>query len=102
MLHNSFGILLAERVFGPTLVNSAGRRVFVRDIGRQHVREDLGTIPTLADCLRETPLRPWMAGARAHPADADPPDVACGGPSDPLPDVRLDGEPDILTSETSS
>ena len=100
VLHNSFGILLAEQVFGPALVNSAGRRVFVRDVGRQHVREDLGTIPTLADCLRDTPLRPWMAGARAHLAD--PPDGVCGGPADSPHNVRLDGEPDSLTSESSA
>ncbi len=64
ILHNSFGIALAEQVFGPAITNSSGRRVFVREIGIQHVLEDLGFIPTLAECLEETPLRPWMAGAR--------------------------------------
>ena len=64
ILHNSFGIALAERVFGPAVTNSKGRRVFVWDIGLQHVLEDLGFVPTLAKCLDETPLRPWMAGAR--------------------------------------
>lgn len=64
VLHNSFGILLAEQMFGAALTNSAGRRVFVRDLGFQHVIEDLGFVPTLADCLAETPLRPWMAGSR--------------------------------------
>jgi hypothetical protein len=63
VLHNAFGILLAEQVFGPALVNTAGRRVFTRDIGLQHVREDLGFVPSLAECLAELPLRPWMAGA---------------------------------------
>ena len=64
LLHNSFGILLAEQVFGPALVNSDGKRVFVRDIGEQHVLEDLGLIPSLAECLRELPPRLWMAGAK--------------------------------------
>ena len=64
ILHNSFGIALAEQVFGPAITNSSGRRVFVREIGAQHVLEDLGFIPTLAECLAETPLRPWMVGAR--------------------------------------
>jgi hypothetical protein len=63
VLHNAFGILLCEQVFGAALTNSDGRRVFIRDIGVQHVREDLGCLPTLADCLAELPLRPWMAGA---------------------------------------
>ena len=64
LLHNSFGILLAEQVFGPALTNSAGRRVFVRDLTTQHVLEDLGFVPSAAQCLEELPLRPWMAGSR--------------------------------------
>ena len=64
ILHNAFGIALAEQVFGPSITNAAGSRVFVREIGRQHVLEDLATIPSLAECLAELPLRPWMAGAR--------------------------------------
>lgn len=63
LLHNSFGILLAEQVFGPAITNSGQRRVFVRDIAAQHVWEDLGCIPTVAECLAGLPLAPWMAGA---------------------------------------
>lgn len=63
ILHNSFGILLAEQVFGAAITNADGRRVFVRDIGIQHVIEDLEFVPTLAQCLAETPCGPWMAGA---------------------------------------
>ena len=64
VLHNGFGIALAEQVFGSAVTNSDGKRVFVREIGQQHVLEDLGCIPALAECLSELPLRPWMAGAR--------------------------------------
>jgi hypothetical protein len=64
LLHNSFGILLAEQVFGPALLNSAGRRVFVRDLGTQHLLEDLGFIPTVAECLAHIPCEPRMSGAR--------------------------------------
>ena len=64
ILHNGFGIGLAEQVFGLQIINSAGKRVFVREIGQQHVLEDLGWVPSLADCLRDLPLKPWMAGAR--------------------------------------
>jgi hypothetical protein len=39
VLHNAFGILLCEQVFGAAITNSAGKRVFVRDIGVQHVLE---------------------------------------------------------------
>ncbi len=63
LLHNSFGMLLAEQVFGPVLRNALGRRVFVRDLAAQHILEDLGFIPTVQDCLAELPLQPWMAGA---------------------------------------
>ena len=83
VLHNGFGIALAEQVFGIQLVNSAGKRVFVRDIGEQHVLEDLGCIPSLAECLEELPLRPWMAGARKAlqgvPRESSQ-DGACGRP----------------------
>jgi hypothetical protein len=82
VLHNAFGILLAEQVFGPALVNTAGRRVFTRDIGLQHVREDLGFVPSLAECLAEVPVRPWMAGAgmgqsRLSTSVADSPPRLC-------------------------
>ena len=63
LLHHSFGILLAEQVFGAALSPGDGRRVFVREIGAQHVLEDLGFIPTPAQCLADLPLSPWMAGA---------------------------------------
>ena len=63
LLHNSFGMLLAEQVFGPVIEYSPGRRVFVRDLAAQHILEDLGFIPTVHECLSELPLQPWMAGA---------------------------------------
>lgn len=68
LLHNSFGILLAEAAFGPAICNALGRRVFVRDLAAQHIIEDLGFIPTVYECFAELPLQPWMAGAcRAFP-----------------------------------
>ena len=63
LLHHSFGILLAEQVFGSAISLDDGRRVFVRDIGAQHVLDDLAFIPTPAQCLVHLPLEPWMAGA---------------------------------------
>lgn len=65
LLHNSIGMLLAEQVFGPSLQSSDGRRVFTRDLAAQHILEDLGFIPTVAECLAELPLRPWMASSRS-------------------------------------
>lgn len=48
--------------FGPTLINSDGRQVSVRDIGEQHVLEDFQNrfIPTADDYLQEMELKAWM------------------------------------------
>lgn len=62
VLHSSFGIFIAEQVFGTFITNSQGIKVQVRDIAEEHVLEDLGTIPTVADWLREMPISKWMGG----------------------------------------
>ena len=56
LLHNSWGIFLLSQVFGSTFKNSEGRLVSVRDVGEDHVLQDLGHIPSLADVLQEYPL----------------------------------------------
>lgn len=58
--HHGEGIFIAEQIFGHVITNSAGRTVPVRYIGEQHVREDLGWIPTLADWLKNMTVQPWM------------------------------------------
>lgn len=60
--HHTEGIFMAERIFGVTIVNSAGRVVPVRYIGEQHVKEDLGRIPTVADWLSNIKVEGWMLG----------------------------------------
>jgi hypothetical protein len=62
MLHHAWGIYLAERVFGTAIVNSAGKQVSVRDIAEDHVKEDLGFIPTLEQWLKGLPMEKWMSG----------------------------------------
>ncbi|MBO6727774.1 MAG: hypothetical protein JJ911_19105 [Rhizobiaceae bacterium] len=63
--HHSQGIFEAERAFGLTLTNAAGRSVPVRWIGEQHVREDCqGRIPSLADWFRRIEPAPWMANGQ--------------------------------------
>lgn len=42
----------------------APKRIPVRWIGEQHVQEDLGRIPTLADWLMAIAPEPWMNAAR--------------------------------------
>lgn len=63
--HHTHGIFEAERIFGTTIKNSAGKEVPVRLIGEQHVREDcLGRIPTLSMWLGEIKLKRWMMQGR--------------------------------------
>lgn len=58
--HHAEGIFLCERLFGITLTTSAGRVIPVRWIGEQHVKEDLGRIPSASDWLRCIRPEPWM------------------------------------------
>lgn len=64
ILHSAFGIFMLERVFGTYITNSAGRQVSVRDIGEDHVIEDLGFIPTVERWLKNLPMEDWMTGSR--------------------------------------
>lgn len=64
VLHSAFGIFLLERVFGTTITNSDGKKVCVRDIGEDHVIEDLGFIPTMERWLKHLPMEEWMFGSR--------------------------------------
>ena len=60
--HHAEGVFECERVFGVTVVNSAGKQVPVRYIAEQHVMEDCGgRVPSLADWLSRIEPAPWMA-----------------------------------------
>jgi hypothetical protein len=65
--HHGEGIFLCEKIFGATLQNSAGRTVPVRFIGEQHVKDDLGWIPSLKDWLQHLQLQPWMGRTPFQP-----------------------------------
>ena len=72
ILHSAFGIFLCEQQFGTTITNSDGCKVSVRDIGEDHVIEDLGFIPTLERWLQYLPTEDWMLGSyrgRGTPED---------------------------------
>jgi hypothetical protein len=60
--HHSDGIFLAEKIFGLAITNSDGKQVPVRYIGEQHVKDDLGRIPTVQDWIRELRPQRWMYG----------------------------------------
>lgn len=64
ILHNSLGIFIAEQVFGINITNSEGKLVSVRDIAERHVLEDMGTIPSLYECMKDLPMYPWIGGPK--------------------------------------
>jgi len=61
--HHSEGIFWCEEVFGSILTNSEGKKIPVRNIGEQHVLDDLGWIPTLKDWLQNMKVDSWMLKA---------------------------------------
>ncbi len=58
--HHAEGCFMCERIFGHTITNSAGRVVPVRWIAEQHVREDLGRIPSMQDWFKNIVPERWM------------------------------------------
>ncbi len=82
--HHAEGIFMLETLFGATIVNADGRSVPVRLVGEQHVREDLGSIPSFADWARLITPQVWML--RGHRLDQPvelPGDRAAGGDAVP-------------------
>ena len=63
---------MAETIFGHTLTLSTGRVIPTRWVGEQHVREDLGFIPSFADWVKAIRPEPWMG--RAQRLEARRPD----------------------------
>ena len=55
---------MCEEQIGITIKNSDGKIIPVRSIAEQHIREDLGFIPTVQDWLKEIVPKPWMASTR--------------------------------------
>ena len=60
--HHSEGIFQLEQLFGSTITLSTGRILPVRLVGEQHILEDLGRIPTVADWLGKIQPESWMLG----------------------------------------
>jgi len=61
ILHNSFGMILCETIFGPGFANSDKKLVSVREIARRHIAQDCNNyVPTVADWLNDlSPSKPW-------------------------------------------
>ena len=63
---------MAETIFGQTLTLSTGRIIPTRWVGEQHVKEDLGFIPSFADWVRCIRPQPWMGRAQPIHKLVDP------------------------------
>lgn len=64
--HHSEGIYACEEKFGVTFINSDGRTLPTRYIGEQHVREDMGFIPSLQDWCACIQTQDWMHRTPQH------------------------------------
>jgi hypothetical protein len=80
--HHAEGIFMLETIFGPTLTLSSGKVIPTRWVGEQHVKEDLGFIPSFAGWVKAIRPLPWMGRARrveaTSAAQASPPMPAAG------------------------
>ena len=69
--HHAEGIFMAEKIFGIAITNSAGKKVPVRFIGEQHVKEDLGFIPSMQDWFECIQPKAWMTVNARHGPKGD-------------------------------
>jgi len=58
--HHSQGVLECEKAFGNAITISTGAVISVRLIAEQHIKEDCGRIPSVADWLSNLKPEPWM------------------------------------------
>lgn len=62
LLHNQFGLMMVEKLFGQYRVNSEGREYSPREVAENHILGDLGFIPTVEHYLKNMTVQPWMSG----------------------------------------
>ena len=66
---------MAETIFGSTITLATGRVIPTRWVGEQHVREDLGFIPSFANWVKAIRPEPWMGRAQRLEEYLDIPDA---------------------------
>lgn len=67
ILHNSYGIWLAQELFGRVIQvegPTGPKDVTVREIAELHILEDLGFIPTIESWVKNMEIQQWMGGAQ--------------------------------------
>jgi hypothetical protein len=63
--HHAEGCFMCERTFGKSIMLSTGKIIPTRWIAEQHIKEDLGFIPSMQDWFKHIELTGWMMG-RGH------------------------------------
>ncbi len=64
--------IMAETIFGLTLTFSTGRIILTAWVGEQHVKEDLGFIPSFADWVKAIWPEPWIGRTAQIESLVDP------------------------------
>jgi len=57
--HTFFVHQVLTRVFGHVIINSDGKAVSVKDVGEQHLMDDMGFLPSAQDYIQDLPLKHW-------------------------------------------
>lgn len=61
LYHHTGGVFLCEKIFGKFITNSDGKRIPVRYIAEEHIKQDFGgRIPTPTDWMRTMSVPPEM------------------------------------------
>jgi hypothetical protein len=61
ILHNSFGLNLVEKVFGPYIIHN-NVSISPVEIAKRHIRREFNEIPSLSDVLNNLNIVEWMSG----------------------------------------
>lgn len=69
--HHAEGIFLCEKLFGLTITLSTGRVIPTRWVGEQHVKEDLGRIPSIQDWFSCIHPESWMGKTQKIEAEME-------------------------------
>ena len=64
LLHNQFGLMLVERLFGHYRINSAGKKYSPRAVAENHILADLWFIPTAEQYFNNMTVQKWMSGTK--------------------------------------
>ena len=60
---------MLEEFFGQTITNSSAQVIPTRYIGEQHIKEDLGRIPTMMEWYGNIKMEKWMFFTMQLPID---------------------------------